>query len=424
MSKVIYWFRNDLRIEDNPSFMKAVESGKDILPVYVFDESRWKENEFGIARTGSFRTQFLLESLNDLKIAIEKIGGQLTILKGNVAAELGQLVQDSGAQAIYAENEHTSDEVDEEQEIASIVPLVLTEGKTLFHPDDLPYDDISDLPDIFTQFRKHAEKRSRVREELEAPQDVPFVDGGSFDLPDWQWFEQDAPEMDDRRAHGFKGGTEAAWERLNQYFWDRKGLSTYKETRNGLIGEDYSSKFSPWLALGCISPRQIYWEIKRYESEVESNKSTYWLIFELIWRDYFRFVSMKYGDRIFWYSGISAKKIPSRKHQRTFEKWMTGETADPFVNANMKELLLTGWMSNRGRQNVASYLVHDLNIDWRMGASWFEKQLLDYDPASNYGNWIYVAGVGNDPRPNRKFQPKRQAEMDDGKGAFQDLWNR
>ncbi|NQX93050.1 MAG: DASH family cryptochrome, partial [Flavobacteriales bacterium] len=225
-----------------------------------------------------------------------------------------------------------------------------------------------------------------------------------------------------RSALQFKGGIENAWERLNQYFWDREGLSTYKNTRNGLLGEDYSSKFSPWLAKGCISSRQIYWEVKRYESEVTSNQSTYWLIFELIWRDYFRFVSMKYGDRIFWPSGIKATPPPSRQHQRTFEHWINGTTKDDFVNANMIELKETGWMSNRGRQNVASYLVHDLNIDWRMGAAWFENRLLDYDPASNYGNWIYVAGVGNDPRPNRKFNTKRQAEMYDSKGEFVKHW--
>ena len=106
----------------------------------------------------------------------------------------------------------------------------------------------------------------------------------------------------------------------------------------------------------------------------------------------------------------------------SFELWKNGKTNDSFVNANMNELLKTGYMSNRGRQNVASYLVHDLGVDWRLGASWFEHLLLDYDVASNTGNWIYIAGVGNDPRANRKFDTIRQAKRYDGKNTYQNLW--
>lgn len=111
------------------------------------------------------------------------------------------------------------------------------------------------------------------------------------------------------------------------------------------------------------------------------------------------------------------------QNQRIFERWAEGRTDEEFVNANMKELLQTGFMSNRGRQNVASYLVHDMGIDWRMGASFFEHYLLDHDPASNYGNWIYVSGVGNDPRENRKFNIKKQQSMYDGEGRFVKRWS-
>ena len=154
-----------------------------------------------------------------------------------------------------------------------------------------------------------------------------------------------------------------------------------------------------------------------------ANDSTYWLVFELIWRDYFRFVAMKYGSRIFHRKALKPDSANRGTQRPAFEAWKEGRTKDAFVNANMKELARTGFMSNRGRQNVASYLVHDLGIDWRMGASWFEHMLLDYDPASNAGNWIYVAGVGNDPRPNRKFNTQRQAEMYDGDGKYQTLWS-
>lgn len=106
-----------------------------------------------------------------------------------------------------------------------------------------------------------------------------------------------------------------------------------------------------------------------------------------------------------------------------FALWINGKTCQPFIDANMRELLHTGRMSNRGRQNVASYMVYDLKLDWRMGAWWFERMLIDYDPCSNSGNWQYVAGVGNDPRVGRRFDPERQALMYDPEGSFQNLWS-
>jgi deoxyribodipyrimidine photo-lyase len=205
------------------------------------------------------------------------------------------------------------------------------------------------------------------------------------------------------------------------YFWKTDAVASYKETRNGLIGADYSTKFSAWLANGCISPRTIFHEVDRYETERTANASTYWVKFELLWRDYFKFVAMKHGRKIFLLGGIQDKHRKVRQNSAVFKQWTQGQTGDDFVDANMRELLHTGFMSNRGRQNVASYLVHQLNLDWRMGAAWFESLLIDYDVCSNYGNWIYAAGVGNDPR-DRVFNTKKQAGMYDKDGVYRDLW--
>ena len=148
------------------------------------------------------------------------------------------------------------------------------------------------------------------------------------------------------------------------------------------------------------------------------------MIFELLWRDYFRYIAMKWGNAIFQPGGIKGETPAARPDRRLFEKWREGRTSQPFIDANMRELLLTGWMSNRGRQNVASYLVRDLRQAWWLGAEWFESQLIDYDPCSNWGNWNYVAGIGNDPRENRYFNPRTQAERYDPNGDFVQLWNR
>ena len=176
------------------------------------------------------------------------------------------------------------------------------------------------------------------------------------------------------------------------------------------------------MANGSISSRQIYWEIIDYEKEVKKNQSTYWLIFELIWRDYFKYIALKHQDAIFHLGGILNKDYHWDTADAKVNSWIEGTTREPFVNANMIELNKTGWMSNRGRQNVASYFAKDLLLDWRIGAAYFESQLIDYDVHSNYGNWMYVAGVGNDPR-DRKFNVRFQAERYDEGGKFQRLWN-
>ena len=218
-----------------------------------------------------------------------------------------------------------------------------------------------------------------------------------------------------------KGGEQEALKRLESYSFESNALQEYKESRNGLLGEDYSSKLSLWLWNGCLSPRMIYWKVMQYEKEVKRNQSTYWLIFELIWRDYFKYIALKHGNRIFQLNGIGRSARQWEVDFERFEKWAKGETGIPFIDANMKELNKTGFMSNRGRQNVASFLSKELQLDWRMGAEYFESMLIDYDVASNYGNWMYVSGVGNDPR-DRYFNIISQAKRYDAKGNFVKHW--
>lgn len=148
----------------------------------------------------------------------------------------------------------------------------------------------------------------------------------------------------------------------------------------------------------------------------------YWVVFELLWRDYFKFVGAKYGDRLFDIKGLQDKSIPWKKDMNLFNAWKEGRTGVPFVDANMRELALTGFMSNRGRQNVASFLTKDLGLDWRMGAEWFHYLLVDHDVSSNYGNWLYSAGIGNDPRENRKFNMIKQGLDYDNNGDYVRHW--
>ena len=143
-------------------------------------------------------------------------------------------------------------------------------------------------------------------------------------------------------AFPFKGGETSGLNRLNDYLWGTDAVATYKATRNGLVGTDYSTKFSPWLANGTLSPRAIYWEIKKYEKQRTANDSTYWVIFELIWRDFFRFVCLKYGDKVFYAGGLRGEEIFWKQDMDLFDKWKNGNTGVPFIDANMRELLKVG----------------------------------------------------------------------------------
>jgi deoxyribodipyrimidine photo-lyase len=372
---------------------------------------------------GPFRLRFLIESVISLREQLTEIYGGLIISIGNPAEILNQICHEYSTDTIYASKEITDEETALEKELQQTKDLRLFWGSTLFHPEDIPFNP-EDIPDIFTQFRKKVEKQSHVRKLTDAPETIFLPD--SFKEKGMDKIKELLPDQkpDPRAAIRFTGGSKAGLSRIDHYIWKTKSIEKYKFTRNGLIGADYSGKFSPWLANGSISPREIYWQVKRYEESYKSNISTYWMVFELLWRDYFRYIAWKYGNRIFKYEGIRGSDPKLQEDWGNFEKWQTGNTGEPFVDANMQELNLTGFMSNRGRQNVASYLVKDLNADWRMGAAWFESMLVDYDPCSNYGNWMYVAGVGNDPREDRYFNVKKQAERYDPDGEYVKLWLR
>jgi deoxyribodipyrimidine photo-lyase len=293
----------------------------------------------------------------------------------------------------------------------------------LYHPEDIMIDPIN-IPEVFSSFRKIVEKQIKVRDICPSPNkfDKSNLIDEIFNVPKLENLNLDSFEIHPNSAFPFKGGAKSGIERINFYFWESKKLGFYKKTRNGLLKTDYSSKLSSWLANGSISARQIYWEVKKFEDKIQKNQSTYWLIFELIWRDYFKYISIKHGNKIFRLEGIYSKSKVWKFETDTINSWINGTTKEPFINANMVELKKTGWMSNRGRQNVASYLTKNLFIDWRVGASYFESMLIDYDVHSNYGNWIYNSGIGNDPMPDRKFNPKFQAERYDPNNTFQKLW--
>ncbi len=427
MKTSIIWFKTDLRIEDNETLIKAISQSEQIIPVYCFDDAHFEITPYGFKKTGSFRAQFLLESLQDLDASLRALGSGLLILKGKPEIEIPKIVKQFKALKVFAKREVAYEEKQTEKLVQVELfklrcELDTCSTSTLYHAEDLPFS-IKNIPDVFTNFRKKTEQDAKIRKPFDKPTQIISREIPVLNLPTLEDLKLELIQIDSRAAIQFKGGETGAIQRLNHYFYDSKCLSKYKETRNGMVGADYSSKFSAWLALGCISPRYIYSEVKKYETQFGANDSTYWLIFELLWRDFFRFMFKKYQTKFFLYSGIKTDKVNSKSlNEKLLSQWINGTTNSDFINANMLELKLTGFMSNRGRQNVASYFCNELNMDWRFGAAYFEEQLIDYDPSSNWGNWAYLAGVGNDPRGHRYFNIEKQANDYDKNKSFRNLW--
>ncbi len=427
MKTSIVWFKTDLRLHDNETLVQAIAHSDEVIPVYCFENNHYKTTEFGFTKTGNFRAQFLLESLQDLDDQLRTLGSGLLILRGNVIEEISKVAAQYNAQKVYAKKEVAHDEKYMEEELEKKLwkincTLETYSTSTLYHAVDLPFS-IKDIPDVFTNFRKKVEKEASIRPTFDTPKQIVSPKIKPLELPSLQHLGLTSLNKDPREAINFKGGEREGYKRLHYYFTETKAISSYKKTRNGLIGANYSTKFSAWLANGCLSPREIYYELKKYEVEYGENESTYWLVFELFWRDYFRFMIKKYRNSFFLQAGIKTGEAELKTHvPETFQKWINAKTGVDFIDANMLELKLTGYMSNRGRQNVASYLINDLKLDWRYGAAYFEQQLIDYDVCSNWGNWAYLAGVGNDPRGNRYFNIEKQALDYDPDGLYIKTW--
>ncbi|MCH1402102.1 MAG: DASH family cryptochrome [Schleiferiaceae bacterium] len=421
MKTCLLWFRNNLRLSDNLPVYHAYQHYDQVIPVYLYP-TQYAEHPSGNFPWGEHKQTFVTQSVASLSLLIEVHGSSLLVdeNEGTIVERLCALVAMYEVDAIVGPTEPACNEQMEELALDQWaaernIETNWFEERTLFEQHQLPFE-LADLPQSFTPFRKKLEKYSQPAAALPEPSLTPSP---VLSAP---WTPIAHASLDERSAHPYQGGIRAAWDRLDHYLWDTEHITTYKETRNGMLGADFSSKFSAFLAIGCISTREIYAEIKRFEHQITSNESTYWLYFELLWREYFQWIARKHGRDLFLQGGLQPTKPKKNFRNKHFEMWKNGTTGDPLVDANMIELAATGFMSNRGRQNVASYLVHDLHLDWRYGAAWFEAMLVDHDPASNYGNWLYIAGVGNDPRPFRKFNTSFQAERYDPKGEYVNTW--
>ncbi len=457
-------FYNDLRVDDNATLVKSAQLADDndgrLLLVYaqaLVDSSNpndWSQ-AYHFDEMGDARRQFLVESLADLDQSLQQLGNRLLCLKNDgfqqsnsqdesaqsdTFTQLCQLIEAQQVTDIcvsqtadYAQNQAYKALQDKYSNIDWHMQAVTT----LF--DDMP---TKALPQSFTQFRKKVEYDHDLLTAdfdlliTQTPAALPKMPDSLINSNEDKLFfssqviESSANNQSKVNPQSqFKGGETSAIEHLNSYF-DSDSPSTYKETRNTLDDWTHSTKFSAWLANGSISVKVLLNRLRQYEREIAANKSTYWIWFELLWREYFYWYADVHQKQLFTFQGISSHKPTTLYDNRSgkapreqrLEQWQKGETAYPIVNACMKQLNSTGYMSNRGRQIVASAFIHELGLDWRYGATYFEQQLIDYDVASNWGNWQYLAGVGADPRGCRQFNLSKQTQQHDPKNEFIDRW--
>jgi deoxyribodipyrimidine photo-lyase len=421
MTTLIYWFRQDLRLADNPAFDRACELADTLLPVYCTPGT--SPTPWGFERIGAHRRYFAQTAVSALAEQLRNRGSGLMQIEGESVERLIALARHLKVDTIICERIAAPEE---EVQVKALRAAGLTVEdhwqSTLFTLDELPMA-VDELPDVFSSFRRLVEKaHTAPRVVIPAPTTIPALPPESSIEPVTL---QTPPAVDSRSAfpyqqHAFSGGEQAAILHLQQYF--SRGLAnSYKATRNHLSVVDDSTKFSPWLARGALSAPQIDQALKAVEAEHGANDSTYWVYFELLWRDYFRLLHLKYGRRLYLASGLKGGSQPSHNPQG-FARWCRGETGEALIDAGMRELAATGYLSNRMRQIVASYLIFDLKGDWRAGAAWFEAQLVDYDVYSNQGNWLYIAGYGTDPRGGRRFNTAKQADEHDADNQYRKSW--
>jgi len=411
----LFLFKNDLRVDDNPALARAAAEVDQLICLYCLESRQSPSSLHAPGYLSPQRQTFLFQSLADLHHSLRNLGQRLNFSSESPLDIIPQLITQHDISQIYCSENTGVHENQIWQQLFKRYPMISftrIASHTLFEQADLPFP-LAELPDSFSKFRKRVE-RLDIKPPIPALKQLPR----SPELSE-QW-----PQIPiiSSQSMLFDGGERQGLAHLENYF-ERNLASSYKETRNGLDGMDYSTKFSPWLANGSLSARRIVCRLRNYEHDVEANDSTYWIYFELLWREYYQWYAHRHGKRLFNVSGIKTSKPKTSFYPERFQKWCNGNTPYPIVNACMKQLNSTGYMSNRGRQLVASCFVHELGLDWRYGAAYLEQQLIDYDTASNWGNWQYLAGVGADPRGHRRFDLAKQTNIYDPKRVFIERWD-
>ena len=428
----VVWFRQDLRVADQPLLQRAASLSQPVLGLYLLPDHWLHADADGMDRLGPAKSAFLLESLNDLQAQLAQRGLTLQCLRAEPVTLLSHWHARQPLQVITA----AAQAPEEAAMIAALrqagIRVIEEETQTLLAAEAVPWQGA--FPATFSRFRRKVESRHGVP--VTSPQGPPPSLSAAQPLPAPP-FAEPAREVLAQRCQFWRcnsqdyfslsGGEQAGLQWLEHYLFETRSVDHYKQTRNRLIGAHFSSRLSAFLAWGNLSVRRVWQRILDYDAMHGSNPGSEWLRVELLWREFYHWSLREHGARVFHFAGLNDEgprwpEPASLLAREYWQRWCQANTGLPFIDANLRELMATGYASNRGRQNLASFWVHDMGLDWRRGARWFQHHLVDDDVASNWGNWAYIAGVGHDARGGRRFSPTRQCQHYDPEGEHLHYW--
>ena len=404
----VWWIRRDLRLTDNQALTLAMQQAKNVLPLFIIDP--FFEASPYVAEK---RRQFLWAGLRALDADLRQRGSRLLVRHGDPLAVLQQVMTETAVSHIVAEADYTSYARRRDQQIGAQLPLTLCEGLIVHHPNTVLKKDGTPYT-VFTPFKKHAWLKRPLPHKNQL-----FPAPKQINTPE-HLHSEPIPES---QPTTFVAGESDAQQRLTQ-FVDAKILD-YKTDRD-MVGLPGTSQLSPYLRFGMISARQAVVAalsaISRAPTENGRLGAETWLS-ELIWREFYTTILYHFPHVLQGSFRPEYDQIAWHNDSDEFAAWCNGRTGYPIVDAAMHQLNQTGWMHNRARMIVASFLIKDLLIDWRWGERYFMQQLIDGDPAANNGGWQWTAGTGTDAAPYfRIFNPISQSKKFDPDGEYIRHW--
>ncbi len=402
---VLWWLRRDLRLEDNPALRLALNGERRVVPVFVLDP-------YLLARPAEERQAFLFAGLRALDTDLRARGSRLVVRKGSPLEVLTQLTAESGASAVYAEEDTSPYSRRRDAQVADALTLRLVTGATVFPAAQVRKANGSPYT-VFTPYSKAWKSLPFPGAPQPAPARLPAVPDALTSLP-----LPSTPAPAD-----FPAG-EAEADRRLQAFLDGR-IAAYAEQRDRMDLEGTSS-LSPYLRFGMLSARKAAWaalEAARQAPHPQARRGAETWLNELIWREFYHAILFAFPFVLHTAFNPSMRAVPWRNAPAELEAWQEGRTGYPVVDAAMRQLAATGWMHNRARMITASFLTKDLLINWQLGERWFMRNLVDGDLAANNGGWQWAAGTGTDAAPYfRIFNPSLQSARFDPQGVYIRRW--
>jgi deoxyribodipyrimidine photo-lyase len=425
--RTLLWFKQDLRLDDHPAVQYAAGS-QCVLPIYILDTRLLRIAPPGSNRLGVHRARFLLEGLAALDGELRYHGSRLLVLPGDPEVLIPGLVEQLGLNEVVTLDEHLPAD---KARIVRIGAQLRTADLKVLPADGLGlFQERSGrktpLLSSFSHFTAEVERMMPVFQPRPAPLVFPALPAHTetlFEpLPTLSQLGLGEPLAFTNSAFPYSGGETAAKSHLQDYLWGTGSIRQYASQREQMVGTESSSKLSPWLAQGSLSSRRVAFELRRFQAQTGANESTHALWRSLLWREFFSLTLRRHGNSLFETHGLKATQSTPVGHDQRFLNWCEGQTGVPLVDACMRELAATGFLSNPARRIAASYLVRYLQQDWRLGAAWFEEHLLDYEPASNWGNWAFIAASASDAKRGAAFNVMRQARFYDPEAEYVAHW--